>query len=235
MIMEDENVIRNNPRPTVVLGDIHGSTYWKEIVNGDPGCRYIFLGDYLDPYEYIPSKQLIENLKEIIQLKKDRNDDVILLLGNHDLHYFRPEIGISTRFDSRIADEVEALFVENLPLFAYAFQDGKRLFTHAGISEKWFRKDFRGDADQNIADRLNNPRPDQLDALYRVGAMRGGFWGDIGGIFWADIDELRDPLPGYEQFVGHNRVGKILEYSNNGGKITFCDCLYNRKYLKLDG
>ena len=77
------------PRPTIVLGDIHGSTYWKTVVEENPACRYIFLGDYLDPYEKIPRNQLINNLKKIIQLKKERNDDVILLLGNHDMHYIR--------------------------------------------------------------------------------------------------------------------------------------------------
>jgi glutamate racemase len=79
-------------KPTVVLGDVHGLTYWKEAVAKNPDCRYIFLGDYLDPYKNIAPKQLIDNLKEIIQLKKDRGDDVILLLGNHDLHYFCPKI-----------------------------------------------------------------------------------------------------------------------------------------------
>jgi len=57
-------------RPTIVLGDIHGSTYWQEILDENPDCRYIFLGDYLDPYEDIPHQQLLSNLKRIIKLKK---------------------------------------------------------------------------------------------------------------------------------------------------------------------
>ena len=28
----------------------------------------------------------MDNLKEIIKLKKDRSNDVVLLLGNHDLY-----------------------------------------------------------------------------------------------------------------------------------------------------
>ena len=119
-------------RPTIVFGDIHGSTYWQEVVNEHPAYRYIFLGDYLDPYEDIPRHQLIKNLKKIIQLKKKRNDDVILLVGNHDLHYINMKI-------------------EN-----------------------------------------------------------------------------------YQQIVGHNRVDDIYEYENNNGKIIFCDCLYNKNYLKLE-
>ena len=134
--------MENKSKPTIVFGDIHGLTYWKKAVKENPECRYIFLGDYLDPYGYIAPKQLLDNLKEIIKLKKDRSDDVVLLLGNHDLHYFCPKIEISTRFNDNIEERAVALFEENLHLFAYAFQEDKRIFTHAGISEKWFFEDF---------------------------------------------------------------------------------------------
>jgi hypothetical protein len=86
----------------------------------------------------------------------------------------------------------------------------------------------------NIAEQLNNPRPEQLSALYRCGWYRGGDVNASGGIFWADINELVDPLPGYTQFVGHNRVEKIRKVVENDGKIFFCDCLYNEIYLKLE-
>ncbi|MCL1933654.1 MAG: metallophosphoesterase [Candidatus Azobacteroides sp.] len=229
-----KKIDKENNKPTVVLGDIHGLTYWKKAVDENPACRYIFLGDYLDPYQNIAHKQLLNNLKEIIRLKKDHVNDVILLLGNHDLHYIISDIELCTRFDYKIEEAAHALFSENAYLFTYAFQENKRIFTHAGISEKWFFDDFGGDADKNIAEQLNNPHHDQLPALYRCGAMRGGDRKAVGGIFWADIDELTDPLPGYTQFVGHNRVDKIIEYANNDGQITFCDCLYNGIYLKLE-
>jgi len=224
----------NKSRPTIVFGDIHGSTYWKKVINENPDCRYIFLGDYLDPYEDIDCQQLINNLEEIIQLKKDRHDDVVLLLGNHDLHYFCQDVNWKcSRFDGWVKRMASPLFVENLHLFVYAFQEDKRIFTHAGISQQWFLNDFKGDAHQNIACQLNNPLPKQKPALYRCGDVRGGDRFAKGGIFWADISELDDPLQGYTQFAGHNRVADILEHSSNDGKITFCDCLFNEKYLRL--
>ena len=224
----------NKPRPTIVFGDIHGSTYWKKVVKENPSCRYIFLGDYLDPYENITCNQLLDNLKEIIQLKKNRPDDVILLLGNHDLHYIRLDVEPCSRFDEAIAKDAYYLFLENKHLFAYAFQEGNRIFTHAGISEKWFFEDFGGNAEKDIAEQLNNPYRDQLPALYRCGWLRGGDINAVGGILWADINELNVPLRGYTQFVGHNRVGKTIQYEANDGLIVFCDCLYNKEYLKLD-
>jgi hypothetical protein len=42
----DSNI---SPQSTIVFGDIHGSTYWKKVVDENPDCRFIFLGDYLDP------------------------------------------------------------------------------------------------------------------------------------------------------------------------------------------
>ena len=222
------------PENTIVFGDIHGLTHWKKVVGENPNCRYIFLGDYLDPYENIAPNRLIANLKEIIKLKKALNDDVVLLLGNHDLHYFCSDMEPCWRFDFSIAERASELFRENIHLFMYAFQENNSIFTHAGISESWFLNDFKGDTNKNIAEQLNNPLPRQVEALCRCGAARGGDRFAAGGIFWADIDELHDPLPGYTQYVGHNRVDELTEHESNGGKIIFCDCLYNGKYLKLD-
>jgi hypothetical protein len=47
---------------STIIGDVHGSAYWKEIIKEHPNCRYIFWGDYFDPYEEIDDKALIKNL-----------------------------------------------------------------------------------------------------------------------------------------------------------------------------
>ena len=226
--------VDNKPRTTIVFGDIHGSMFWQKVVEENPDCRYIFLGDYLDPYEKISSYQLIDNLKKIIKFKKKHIDDVILLLGNHDMHYVNLDIIPCCRFDDEIEKFAHPLFSKNIHLFTYAFQEDNRIFTHAGISQEWFLDDFGGDVNKNIAEQLNNPHPDQLPALFRCGLFRGGDINDVGGIFWADINELCNPLPGYIQFVGHNRVDGIQKHKNKGGMIVFCDCLFNKKYLKLE-
>jgi hypothetical protein len=55
--------------PTLILGDIHGSTFWKTAVAENPDCRYIFLGDYLDPYRPIGQRDLLQNfyMKSVLQ------------------------------------------------------------------------------------------------------------------------------------------------------------------------
>lgn len=220
-------------RPTIAIGDIHGLTYWEEITEQNPGYRYIFLGDYADPYNPIPPSRILENLKAIIALKQQRPDDVILLWGNHDLHYITSEITRGTRFDINLEPELSALLNENSALFQNAFQDGHYIFTHAGISHRWFRYDFGGDIDGDIAWQLNNPTPNQIPALYRCGQCRGGDKA-IGGIFWADISELFDPLSGYTQVVGHNRVNEIFSLTYEDGEIIFCDSLFNHNCYKIE-
>jgi hypothetical protein len=219
---------------TVIIGDVHGSTYWKEIVKEQPKCRYIFLGDYLDPYEEIDNKALLENLKNIIRFKKTHPEDVILLLGNHDIHYFAEESLLGSRFNYALAADISEIFRTNYHLFQFAYQKEKCLFTHAGVIHSWFVEDFKGDITKNIADQLNEPTPEQLKPLFQCGFYRGGGVDQVGGIFWADIRELRKPLRGYTQIVGHNRVDDILDCTNNGGRIIFCDCLFNKQFLKID-
>ena len=215
-------------KATIAIGDVHGLDLWRDVVEAHPECRVVFLGDYLDPYGYVHKGKLLDNLLAIMQLKRDRPEDVVLLLGNHDLHYFCEEACVGTRFDMEIAADASKLFLDNIHLFQYAFQYGEYLFTHAGVSQEWFDNDFCGDAARPIADQLNNPAADQVPALLRVGSARGGRACDTGGIFWADKSELEEPLYGFTQIVGHNRVAEVTEHTGpGGGRIVFCDCLHN--------
>jgi hypothetical protein len=222
-----------NKKSIIAIGDIHGLTYWKEVVKDNPNCKYVFLGDYLDPNEDIAPDLLLDNLKEIIRLKQTQPDDVVLLLGNHDLHYISAEAVFCTRYNVGLAPEISELLFENYRLFQFAFQDENTVFTHAGIAHQWFINDFKGDRHKNIADQLNHPTPEQEPTLYQCGECRGGDKDTIGGIFWADRSELDEPLQGYTQIVGHNRVDDITVHSKNGGEIIFCDCLFNKRYLNL--
>jgi hypothetical protein len=220
-------------KPTIAIGDVHGLITWKGIVEAHPDCRVVFLGDYLDPYQPVSPKTLLDNLREIIALKQQRPEDVVLLLGNHDLHYFVEEAEIGTRFDLRIAVEASEIFRENYASFCFAFQDEQLLFTHAGVTQAWFDEDFHGDSQVDIAGQLNHPASDeQKNALFQVGRLRGGRYKN-GGIFWADAEELYEPLRGYTQIVGHNQVPDVFEHSNKGGRILFCDCLRQGHYLKV--
>ena len=222
-------------KPLIAIGDIHGLDYWKKITEKHNGCLILFLGDYLDPYIPMPGHMLLNNLQAILTLKKKHMQDVILLLGNHDVHYFHPSAPRASLYDKGLAKEAYRLFTDNTHLFQYAYQRERLICTHAGISQLWFTEDFKGDLTRTIDRQLNHPQLRQESSLFRVGRARGGNPGHTGGIFWADQSELTDPLHGFMQIVGHNRVANItMQTGPQENNILFCDSLFNGNYLYWD-
>lgn len=117
----------------IIVPDVHGRTFWrlaKEKINEID--RVVFLGDYLDPYpiEGISPEKAIEELKKIIDFKKEFPEKVILLIGNHDLQYMNllKEILPCSRYDFRNAQEIEQIFNDNQELFQVLYKEGKYLF-----------------------------------------------------------------------------------------------------------
>jgi hypothetical protein len=214
---------------TIVFGDIHGLTTWKAIVEDFPNSKYIFMGDYLDPYNEINAQELIKNLELIIQLKISRPNDVVLLLGDHDMHYISRKITRRPRYNTRIAKQAAALFSQHKHLFQFAYQSHKLLFTHAGIDHCWFVDDFKGCLNKNIAEQLNNPTNKQKSFLYS-NKLHGGDITDH--IFW--FQALCNPLKGFTQIVGHHSVNDITELHFDNGRYIFCDCLFNGKCFGID-
>lgn len=209
-----------------VISDVHGDNIWKYFI--DESCdKIIFLGDYVDSFT-IQNSTMLNNLLDIIEFKKQNIDKVILLWGNHDVQYLyypenqyqcsglRPEMGFTFKH----------IFKEHEHLFQYAYQYNNWIFTHAGIQDNWFQNRFKGNISNNIADQLNNPTERfQIEAIHQVGSMRGGMKYDVGGILWCDKRELKKPLIGFNQVVGHTAIDKIQEYIFKNDKVIFCDCL----------
>lgn len=222
---------------TIAIGDIHGRTNWKKIVEEHPDDRIVFLGDYCDPYEPMRNFNVLSNLLDIIELKTKRKDDIVLLLGNHDMHYLYDEFSIGSRYNKGIAEPIKCLFEERREYFKFAYQEGDTLFTHAGVSILWWNKYFKGktgEAAPSIAEQLNNPTDEQLKAMFMVGYCRGGF-SERGGIFWADLSETSDdPLNGIHQIVGHTQMMEIQTVSpSKDTSITYCDSLYRDEYYTI--
>lgn len=229
-------------KKVIAIGDVHGRRNWKEIVRKNKGSRFVFLGDYCDPYSEMSNYEVLDNLLDIIAFKNHNRKDVILLLGNHDMHYLYPNFPKGSRWNPQIAQGISALFHDYRDLFQFAYQDGRTLYTHAGVSQSWWDNDFLPHVDKtqmhysdkgilDVASLLNNATGKQLDAMYQVGYYRGGVE-DNGGIFWADKEETStDPLQGFHQVVGHTQVPAIHTYSTDPETIiTYCDCLRTGVY-----
>ena len=104
----------------IIVPDVHGRTFWKDIM-GYKDTPVVFLGDYLDPYprENIGKRQAIDNFLEILDYAK-QNDNVTLLLGNHDMEYSIGTHICDCRRDVRNYKTIRNLFLDNSNMFALA-------------------------------------------------------------------------------------------------------------------
>lgn len=219
----------------IIIPDVHGRTFWKEAIEsikeGDTlKDIVIFLGDYLDPYGYegISVEDAIANFEEIIDLKKQYPNNIILLLGNHDCGYIWP-IVCEARRSREYYNDINNMFESNMNLFdlsfVYTTEKKKYLFSHAGIHKVWFDKfvkDIKAeiinyDYISNIINNTlhNNYYHDMLrHELAEYSSYRGWLGGEYGSCVWADIREWSSKWKNYEynrsmgyyQIFGHTQL-----------------------------
>ena len=201
----------------VIIPDVHGRRFWRSAVQGHEGGRIVFLGDYVDPYpqEGIDQKAAFQELLDIIALKRAKPSNVVLLLGNHDLGYLDSEI-CTCRMDWEREKEIRQTFLDNLDLFDLIHiectSEGNILFSHAGISEQWVKKN-KSLFDVGVFNPLKlnemlhdaNARPGLFKALSCVSWYRGGL-DKFGSPIWADVNEFLSGnrfIGGYFHVFGH--------------------------------
>lgn len=200
----------------IIIPDVHGRDFWKEAAQKYPSGRFLFLGDYLDPYpdEGFSEEEAFKGLQEIIHFKKDHPENVVLLWGNHDLHYLYPEL-MGSRYDFDHAERNAHFFWDNQSLFQMAYETmagGKRfLFTHAGIGRQWILDHFPAFQGQDITAGLLNDLtgyPPFMSALEDISVYRGGDR-RYGSMIWADVHEHIEQvnqIPGVTQVFGHTQM-----------------------------
>lgn len=199
-------------KDVLIIPDVHGRTFWrpalqnfaKELTEGTMHC--VFLGDYLDPYEFEIEDGICEgynaairNFKEILLLKEALGSSLTLLLGNHDLHYIREfsEEEWKCRYMYQYEPVIVKLFMDNWKKFRLAYEcvldSGCRcLLTHAGVMKAWVDTRFDNMAESDItAEWLNSFLKPPLNDLYifnDFGHLRGGY--GYGSPVWADAEEF---------------------------------------------
>ncbi len=215
----------------ITIGDLHGLPVWKKIAPDD-WDHIVFIGDYVDSF-YFPDNEIVENLEEIIKLKKANPEKVILLWGNHDLGYlFRgASLHGCSGFRREMLEPLAEIFNNNRNLFQTAWQAENYLWTHAGIVQRWFANFIENQVipnDINLAATLNRLFDAYYLPLFHVSHVRGGRQWESGP-FWADMSEtMNDPIRGFHQVVGHTHTREgIFTYNHSEGEtsVTFTDCL----------
>lgn len=222
--------------------DVHGRDFYKPLLN-IKDIPIVFDGDYLDPYGYegITDKHAIENFEEILDFAKS-NDNVTLLVGNHDESYIWSFMEFE-RTSHKYYKDLHKLYRDNIKLFKPCLKRDGVLFTHAGVSNGWINminqnleakeSSFRLTQD-NIDVYIGNEFEKELEfdiavnhawnhylrsQIFCIGYAR---WGDAlyGGPFWSDFnDEYSDP-EGWNliQIFGHTQreVTGTIGINGNG-------------------
>jgi len=224
---------------TVVLGDTHGRSNWKLAIHQEePVDRVIFIGDYFDSFD-IPGIEQIDNFKQIIRYKENNPQvKVVLLIGNHDYHYF-PEIGYNgtSGYQSRIALSITQVIDENRHHLQMAYGFDKYLFTHAGVSPTFMDGEFgdEGWIKENVVSQLNDlfkykPKSFEFNGVdaYGDNTYQTPIWIRPGSLMSVNKKHKKGLKKDYIQVVGHTAMRRIdLEGSDKftGGRYYFIDTM----------
>ena len=228
----------------IICGDLHGDSFWKNGLDyfySHPECKFIFLGDYLDPYtryEGITHEDAYNNFLEVLEFARNNRERVILLRGNHD-EFLSDENRECCRHDYHNMERNRKLFKDNEDLFQFAYREGDYLFTHAGVCTGWLlQNNLTHINEDNIVDYLNN----NPKTLWQVGYSRGGRynWGSPLWCCWLydwSYDECKNPFK-LKQVFSHVRLNKGMYASNEEKNIYMmdvrnCFLLENDKFILL--
>jgi len=220
---------------TIILGDTHGTTFWKLISQLEKDAdRFIFIGDYFDSLE-IKGLDQINNFLDIIEYKKTSDKEIVLLIGNHDYHYF-PEIGNTgtSGYQNLLAPSISYVINENRQYLQIAYKFDNILCTHAGVT-KTFCNDVFGKGGWSI-EKID----ESLNELFKHKPKTFEYWAknyysDPSGDdvwqspIWVRPRSLqRDGIDKKKliQIVGHTKRIKIdIKGNSTGGRYYYIDTL----------
>jgi len=241
----------------VAIGDIHGRDLWKQIVAQEQDANvFVFVGDYFDSFT-VKGVDQINNFLDIIEFKKQSKVPVILLLGNHDYHYYPGIEDTSTSgYQTLMAPSIKHVVSDNKQHLQAAYQSDEFVFTHAGLSSEWLDDMVVGwdvdslDATVNDLFRFqpnkiayrsfkyydyeNNQAT--LAAGYGDETFQGPIWIRPKSLMRVNKNTLRKQII---QVVGHTPQDTIdIEGKSTGGRYYFIDTLeygQNQYLVVTDG
>lgn len=229
---------------TILLGDTHGRSIWENIIEQETTFdRLIFVGDYFDSKQHTAEEQ-IENFNKIIAYKKSHPEkEVVLLIGNHDLHYF-PEIGNSgtSGYQLNAKEAIEKVIQANRQYLQVAFRWSRYIVSHAGISSLFMNITY-GQGKWNTSSVVNDLNVSFIKNpfLFKFfGTEPSGddpeqtpMWIRPGSLIQANKGSA---LENYIQIFGHTMVQGIEEIVQlTQGKYYLIDCLgTSKEYLVIE-
>ncbi|MBU4539286.1 MAG: metallophosphoesterase [Weeksellaceae bacterium] len=215
----------------VVIPDLHGNPIWKEIIYGKNFQKVVFLGDYFDSRNFkIGIEDEIRNFRDILEFKNQNSDRVVLLCGNHDLHYLNGVFGTCSGYQPENADKINSIlqpFFDKQKLKMSYYDDHcKIMFSHAGISKHWFENMFDitcSDPEDimNLINKLFWKYPGAFEYQQVDDDLEGNGESEKEGPCWIrPFSLLQHPFP-FTQVVGHTQQKEVTKMGN----VYFADTL----------
>ena len=219
---------------TLILGDIHGRTCWKQIIKEENPDFVIFLGDYVTTHDDTSVDQQVNNFLEIIEYKKSHLDSTILLWGNHDCQMMGYSWAEMSGWDYHLYHELSKINFKDLLLEfgQLAYIQDNVVYSHAGISKYWLENISHCSNLQEVC----TLQPDERLA-YNYDTGYGGGYGDSisqSPIWIRPASLINSLIDGITQVVGHTPVvsiSNVKELVEECTEIVYlCDNLPN-EYL----
>ena len=199
----------------IILGDIHGRMIWHDIIQAEKPDKVIFMGDYISSHDDISSEQQCINLEDILNYKEDNPNNVILLRGNHDLQHLGYYWAECSGFFRGVYNWLSEPHIKErfLNLTQWIHIENNYIFSHAGISQTWWKSLELGDPTKDNILKINQLEPSPLFAF--TPDRFSDYYGDSFSqpCTWIRPTALvQNALENWNQIVGHTRV-------NNPGNI----------------
>ena len=191
----------------IIIGDVHGTSYWKDIVKEYKQTdkdTVIFLGDYVDSFNIKP-EQCLENLVDLFEYTCS-TPNVHMLIGNHDYHYMKHNSDRYSGYNSNWSKAYYSCFMDNYDLlkliYIFEYNNSKYICSHAGISNT-----FLNDKHTSL---------ENINELWKINPNVFGFNYNCVNIYGDNIQQgplwirpnslLIDNLIGYKQIIGHTNL-----------------------------
>ena len=124
---------------TLAISDLHGrsfSTIFYQLSSLYHPDNIVQLGDWFDTTSGAYSSTFqIGNFKQMMKIRR-KNPNVHVLIGNHDTAYLftDPKYWYGIHCHGR-EQEIKELIEENIQYIDYFYNDGKYIYSHAGVSQ----------------------------------------------------------------------------------------------------
>lgn len=199
---------------TIIVGDLHGKYALARELLEDKNQSILFVGDYLDSFTIDPDTQIA--LLDLVLDACETRENVVALLGNHELSYIDPNYRCSG-FNFQTYEAVQnrlGLMHKHLRWYAVV---GDYLVTHAGVSRAWLPHELN-----TLKEAVVYIEETSIEKFGQIGYHRGGSRYAVGGPLWCDAYFEFKPIKGLKQVFGHTAyrapdqgIGILEDYEDN--------------------